>query len=213
MPNRRVYDISEPISEEISHWPSDSPFSRDWVMRIDQGMPCNVSTIRMSTHCGTHVDSPFHFLKDGSTTERSPLTPYLGPCLVLDVQGRGEPPVIPPEALDALPSVERILLRTSEEHDSKSFDEAFCSLGPQAAKSCVSMGLKLIGIDTPSMDTYDSKELPSHHILLHGGVAMLENLDLTGVPEGFYELIALPLRIVGSDASPVRAILRAMNAD
>lgn len=211
MPHRRLYDISEPISEDIANWPGDSRFSREWVMRLDEGMSCNVSTITMSTHCGTHVDSPFHFLQQGATTENTPLTPYIGRCIVLDVKGKGEPPVVPPEALEALPNVERILLRTRENHDSSTFDEAFCSLGPQAANACVEMGLKLIGIDTPSMDTCESKELPSHHILLHGGVVLLENIDLTGVPEGFYELIALPLRIVGSDASPVRAILRSLD--
>ena len=211
MPHRHLYDISEPISEEIATWPGDSKFSREWVMRLDEGMACNVSTITMSTHCGTHVDSPFHFLQQGTTTENTPLLPYLGRCLVLDVKGKGEPPVVPPEALAELPSVERILLRTREDHEVGSFDEDFCSLGPQAATACVEMGLKLIGLDTPSMDTCESKELPSHHILLHGGVVMLENIDLTGVPEGFYELIALPLRIVGSDASPVRAILRSLD--
>jgi arylformamidase len=211
MPNRRIYDISEPISEETAHWPGDSQFSREWVMRLDKGMSCNVSTITMSTHCGTHVDAPFHFLQQGSTIESTALTPYLGRCIVLDVKGKGEPPVVPPEALKELPSVERILLRTREDHDPQSFDESFCSLGPQAAKACVEMGLKLVGLDTPSMDTCESKELPSHHILLHGGVVLLENIDLTGVPEGFYELIALPLRIVGSDASPVRAILRSLD--
>ena len=211
MPQRRIYDISEPISEGTSTWPGDSSFSREWVMRLDQGQTCNVSTIRMSTHCGTHVDSAYHFLEAGSTTDRTSLIPYLGRCLVLDVEGKGEPLVVPPESLEALPPVERILLRTREEHDHENFDGGFCSLGPQAAKTCVDLGLKLVGLDTPSMDTCESKELPSHHILLHGGVALLENLDLTGVPEGFYELIALPLKIVGSDASPVRAILRALD--
>ncbi len=186
MPHRHIYDISEPLSEEIAHWPGDSSFSREWVMRLDKGDACNVSTIRMSTHCGTHVDSPFHFLQQGTTTERTPLTPYLGRCLVLNVKGKGEPLVVPPEALEALPSVERILLKTRDQHDPGTFDESFCSLGPQAAKACVEMGLKLIGMDTPSMDTCHSKELPSHHILLHGGVVLLENLDLSDVPEGFY---------------------------
>ncbi len=107
-----------------------------------------------------------------------------------------------------LEGVERLLLKTSSNHCAESFNENFCALGPEAANILVAKGLRLVGIDTPSMDSFSSKTLQAHKILLQGGVAILENLDLSQVDEGEFELIALPLKILGGDSSPVRAILR-----
>lgn len=206
----KIYDISEPISEQTAVFPGDTPFTREWLMRMEEGRSCNVSTIRMSAHCGTHSDAPLHYKNEDTDIASVDLTTYMGRCRVLAVTGEGEPSLVPAAALspDVLEGVERLLLRTSDTHNYKAFDRHFTALGPEAAQLVVAAGVRLIGIDTPSMDYSESKELDTHKILHKGNVALLENLDLTGVPEGDYELIALPLRILGSDSSPVRAILR-----
>lgn len=207
---RRIWDISEPIEPATATFPGDTPFSQEWVMRMRDGASCNVSTIRMSVHVGTHTDAPLHYADDGSDMAGVDLQPYLGRCRVVDVRAEGSPALIPASALTGalLDGVERVLLRTSDAHDHRTFDMGFASLGGPAAQVLADRGVKLVGIDTPSMDDATNKQLDGHRALYRGRVAILENLDLTGVPAGDYELIALPLRIVGCDSSPVRAILR-----
>ena len=206
----RIWDISEPIDESTAQFPGDTPFSREWVARIENGSSCNVSTMRMSVHVGTHTDSPLHFDCAGRDMASVDLRAYLGRCRVVDVRGEGSPCEIPAHLLtDAmLDGCERILFRTSDAHDHRVWNPDFCAVGPAAAQRLADKGVLLVGIDTPSIDHAASKDLKGHHALHRGGVAILENLDLRGVPAGDYELIALPLRIVGSDSSPVRAILR-----
>lgn len=206
----RIWDISEPLEPSTSTFPGDTPFSQEWVLRQESGGSCNVSTIRMSVHVGTHTDAPLHFDVAGADIAAVDLSLYLGRCRVVDVRGEGSPPLVPATALtaDVLRGAERILLRTRDRHDHRTWDEGFTAVGPAAARALAAAGVRLVGIDTPSMDHATSRELDGHHVLHEGGVAILENLDLTGVPAGDYELIALPLRIVGGDSSPVRAILR-----
>lgn len=209
---RRIWDISEPLSPATAVFPGDSPFSQEWVMRIDAGDSCNVSTVRMSVHCGTHTDAPLHFDDGGADMATVALHAYLGRCRVVALSGAGEPRTIPAAALTPamLDGVERILFKTATVHDASRFDAGFCAVGPEAARLLVRAGVVLVGIDTPSIDHATSKELDTHHLLHRGGVAILENLDLSAVSPGDYELIALPLKIVGGDSSPVRAILRSL---
>lgn len=206
----RIYDISEPIEEATATFPGDTPFSREWVLRMERGGSCNVSTIRMSVHVGTHTDAPLHFDPAGADIATVDLRRYLGRCRVVDVRGEGSPSLIPAAALtDAmLAGAERILFRTRQDHDHRRFDGSFTAVGPAAAERLVRAGIVLVGIDTPSIDHAESKDLSGHHVLCDGRIAILENVDLTAVPPGDYELIALPLRIQGGDSSPVRAILR-----
>jgi arylformamidase len=205
----RIWDISEPIEPATAPFPGDTPFTQEWVSRQERGGSCNVSTIRMSVHVGTHTDAPLHFDLAGADIASVDLRLYLGRCRVVDVRGAGTPPLVPATALGAaLAGAERVLLRTRDRHDHRSWDGAFTALGPDAARVLVAAGVRLVGIDTPSMDHADSKDLAGHHVLHAGGVAILENIDLSRVPAGDYELIALPLRIVNGDSSPVRAILR-----
>ena len=206
----RYWDISEPLEPASATFPGDTPFTQEWVARQERGASCNVSTIRVSTHVGTHTDAPLHYDVAGSDMASVPLHAYMGRCRVLAVRGEGAPSLVPASALPPakLRGVERVLLRTSDAHDHRVWNHGFTALGPAAAKALADAGVVLVGIDTPSMDHADSKDLSGHHALYAGGVAILENLDLRGVPEGDYELIALPLRIVGGDSSPVRAILR-----
>jgi arylformamidase len=206
----RIWDISEPIEPASATFPGDSPFSQEWVARMEKGASCNVSTIRMSVHVGTHTDAPLHFDLAGADIANVPLTKYIGRCRVVDVRGEGSPSLIPASALTPamLRGAERILFRTRQDHDHRRWDPAFTAVGADAARALVAAGIQLVGIDTPSMDHADSKDLGGHHVLHDGGIAILENLDLRAVPAGDYELIALPLRIVNGDSSPVRAILR-----
>ena len=205
----RLYDISEPLDPETAVFPGDTPFSRQWVMRMEEGGSCNVSAIRMSAHCGTHTDAPLHFDPQGADMVDVNLSAYIGPCRVVDLKGEGEPSVLPASALtgELLEGAQRLLFRTRENHDHRVFDTGFTSVGPAAARVLVEAGLLLVGIDSPSMDHASSSDLPAHRVLCGGGVAILESLDLSGVPAGDYQLAALPLKIVGSDSSPVRAVL------
>ncbi|MBL9076951.1 MAG: arylformamidase [Planctomycetes bacterium] len=207
---RRIWDVSEPLEPATAAFPGDTPFSQQWVLRQEDGGSCNVSTIRMSVHVGTHTDAPLHFDLAGRDIASVDLRQYLGRCRVVDVRGEGSPLLIPAARLTpaVLQGAERILFRTRDRHDHRTWDGGFTAVGAAAAAALVAAGIVLVGIDTPSMDHADSKDLQGHHVLHAGGVAILENLDLSRVPPGDYELIALPLRIVNGDSSPVRAILR-----
>lgn len=209
----KFWDISEPIEESTATFPGDTPFSREWVARMEDGASCNVSTIRMSVHVGTHCDAPLHFDVDGDDVASVGLEPYMGRCRVVEVQGEGAPSQIPASALtdELLDGVERILFRTQAQHDHQRFDASFTAVGPDAATRLAAAGVRLVGIDTPSMDHATCKDLHGHNVLYRAGIAILENIDLSNVPVGEYELIALPLRIRGSDSSPVRAILRELD--
>lgn len=209
-----IYDISEPIEPATAVFPGDTPFSAEWVMRMERGDSCNVSTMRMSVHCGSHADAPSHFLADGVDIASVSIERFLGPCRVLDVRFGGTPCLIDPDSLRGrLHGVRRVLLRTRRQHDHRRFDPGFPALGPAAGQVLIDAGVQLVGLDTPSLDHAASKELPTHHLLARAGLSWLENLDLSAVPVDpvggtDYELIALPLRIVGGDSGPVRAILR-----
>lgn len=211
-----IYDISEPIEPATAVYPGDTSFTAEWVARLERGDSCNVSTMRMSVHCGTHADAPAHFVLNGADIASVPLETYLGRCRVLDVGAVGEPPLVDPGGLQGrLQGVERLLLRTNRRHDHRRFDPGFTALGPAAAGVLIAAGVRLVGIDTPSMDHATSKDLPTHHLLAANRVALLENLDLSAVPVDAdrgtdYELIALPLKIVGGDSGPVRAVLRTL---
>jgi arylformamidase len=201
-----LYDISQKITPRTAVFPGDTTFTARRVMEIARGMSCNVTTITMSVHCGTHADAPLHYEEGGESAGEVSLEAYLGPARVHHVpEGRGP---LTPADLPPLAGVERLLLRTYEAQDETCFDRDFRPLSEEAAALLVAAGLRLIGLDGQSMDHADSKTLPVHKALRRGRVAILENLDLTQVPAGAYELIALPLRLVGVDASPVRAVLR-----
>lgn len=205
-----LIDISQPLGPGSAVFPGDSEFSREWVMRMADGMSCNVSTIRMSVHCGSHADAPLHYREGEASIDALPLDLFVGPCRVIHVTGAGDPRCVPAEVLDgaALGGATRVLLRTAETLDPMRFDPGFTSLGEAAARVLAKAGVRLIGIDAPSVDHATSKKLETHNALADAGITILENLDLTQVAAGDYELMALPLKLVGSDASPIRAVLR-----
>ncbi len=190
----RIYDISRRIWEGTAVWPGDVPFS--WRETESPGRGASGSTcFTMSAHCGTHADAPSHVLPRGESIGAAPLAAYVGAARVVELPGLGEvgPDALPPRALGPL----RVLFRSGGK----------ASLSSLAAIRLAEKGAMLVGTDAPSIDPEDAEDLPAHRALLERGVALLEDLDLAGVPDGEYQLIALPLRFENLDASPVRAIL------
>ena len=208
MMERRLYDVTRPLRPGMPVWPGDAPCRVDWTTRIGADCPANTAELRMSAHAGTHADGPFHVLPDGARIGTAPLEAYLGPARVLDARGRAEIDVHWLSAALGEGRPERVLFRTGGWSDPSVFPDAFPALSPVAAQVLADRRVRLVGTDAPSVDPFDSDDLPAHHVLLGAGVAILENLLLDDVPEGEYELIALPLRLDEADSSPVRAVLR-----
>jgi arylformamidase len=207
---RRFYDISRQLYAGIPVWPGDRPFAIEWSNRRSQGDETNVAALSLGVHTGTHLDAPFHLLDEGATVDALPIGVFVGPAVVIDARGSGliTEELIGP-LLDAAGSAaERILLRTGAWKSSDQFPSGFRALEPGIVPLLAASGVLLVGTDAPSVDPFTSADLPAHQALLGAGIAILENLVLDAVPPGAYELIALPLRISGADASPVRAVLR-----
>lgn len=209
MPERRIIDISRNISESTAVWPGDTTFSRRPVMQMAQGCSCNVSTYTFSAHTGSHADAPRHFLEGAASSADSALDAYMGPCQVIATRNARCVSIDDLAGVD-LSSVQRLLFRTPTPPADDVWQDDFTFIHPDVARAVVQAGLRLVGIDTPSVDPMSSKTLDTHKLLLSGKVAILESLDLRHVQPGCYELIALPLKIVGGDASPVRAVLRTL---
>ena len=207
-----IYDITPTVSPDIAVWPGDTPPRREVLMDMSRGDNLTLSTLRSTVHLGAHADAPSHYGVDGTTIDERPLERYLGPAQLIRLHAeRGTR--IAPGALPELAGVERVLLSTGTFPDSEAFNEDFAALSTELIEHLRGCGVTLIGVDTPSVDLFDSKPLPAHRKCLEHDIAILEGLALARVPEGLYELIALPLRLVGFDASPVRAVLRTSGTD
>jgi arylformamidase len=203
---RRARDISVATSVTTPEWPGDTPFSCGWSWRIAGGESVNVSAVTCSPHVGTHADAPLHVRDGAAASELLPLDAFVGPAYVLGIGG--EPRDIGPELESLVPEgTERLLLRTDASIAAGAFPVDWPALTPTSARTLVTRGLRLLGVDAPSVDRRESRTLPVHHALFDGGACVLENLDLRGIPDGAHELVALPLRWVGLDAAPVRALL------
>ncbi|OWY72838.1 hypothetical protein B7486_00395 [cyanobacterium TDX16] len=203
----KLYDITPPITPNLAVWPGDTPLSREVLLDIDRGHNITLSTLRGTVHLGTHADGPNHYGKNAPAIHERSLNYYLGPCQVIRVDiPRGTR--IMPDQVNADVAAPRILFATGAYPDPTNWNEDFAALSPQLIDMLAGKGVITVGIDTPSVDLFSSKDLPSHHAILKHDMAILEGLVLDNVPEGRYELIALPLPLVNFDASPVRAILR-----
>ena len=207
---RKIWDISPPVDEQAAVFPGDTPYSQRLHFSLTPDCPVNVNSITLSPHTGAHADAPMHYANGASSAGELDLEPFLGCCRVIDCTACG-PLVLPQHIAHALENLpQRVLLRTNRVA-SQSW-QSFSALAPETlallATKNVANPLLLIGIDTPSVDPGNSQTLPCHHELLARNLRVLENLVLDDVPEGDYELIALPLKLMRADASPVRAILR-----
>jgi len=204
-----IYDISPEISERLAVWPGDTALERQLVCDMRRGERQNLSTMRGTVHLGAHADAPSHFAVDAPSIAERPLDTYLGRCRLLRIDAaRGE--CLQPDILPAHLDAERLLFATGTFPDPSRFSKDFAALSPALIRSCNERGVRLVGIDTPGVDLYGSDEHPAHVACFEHDIAILEGLRLEAVPEGLYELIALPLRLAGFEASPVRAVLRSL---
>ena len=204
----RLWDISPPVHAGAPVFPGDTRYSSVWAARIGPGSPVNVSTITLSPHTGAHADSPLHYDDAGAAIGLVALEPYLGRCRVIHAIGCG-PLVLPQHIEHALADLPpRVLLRTYVRAPTDQWDADLAAYAPQTVERLADLGVLQIGIDTASIDPATSKTLDSHQVISRRGLRVLENLVLDDVPEGDYELIALPLKLTTADASPVRAVLR-----
>jgi len=202
-----IWDISPTISASIPVWPGDTPFASSPTWEIRDGCPVHVSRMTMSTHLGAHTDAPSHYDPGGPAIDAVGLAPYLGPCRVIHCIGA---PLVRPQDiashLEGTPP--RVLLRTYAAAPQGAWDPDFPAVAPDTIALLASKGVILVGTDAASLDPQDSKSLDAHHTVRHHGLAILEGIVLDAVPPGDYELIALPLKLMTADASPVRAVLR-----
>jgi arylformamidase len=204
----KIHDISQTLRKGMVVWPGDPPFRHHQIQQLKEGADSNVSALEMGVHTGTHIDVPLHLNPSGLDTARMPVSPFLGPARVYSVSVN---PCIRAEDLSMLDwsDVERALFKTRfSDSSGSSFERGFIYFHEDAAEFLVSRGVLLVGTDAPSVDAFESKELPVHRTLLGHEIAILENACLESVCPGDYELICLPLKLSGSDGSPVRAILR-----
>jgi arylformamidase len=204
---KKLWDISPPIAPDSPLFPGDEPYSQRWTARIGPGCPVNLSAITMSPHIGAHADAPLHYGDGERAIGEVDLAPYIGPCRVIHAIDRGA--LIRPEhlahAVEQLPP--RVLVRSCLAAPT-AWSPQFASFAPETIIWLAGLGVKLVGIDSQSVDPADSKSLDSHQELLLHDLRVLENLVLDAVPAGDYELIALPLKLMQACASPVRAVLR-----
>ncbi|WP_175944904.1 arylformamidase [Caballeronia sp. BCC1704] len=206
-----LIDISPPIAAATPVWPGDTPVGIERVWRIEAGSPVNVARLTLSPHTGAHADAPLHYDEHGAAIGEVALETYIGACRVVHCIGAS--PVVTAEMIaphldDAPP---RVLIRTYDRAPLDAWDSAFCAVAPHTIDLLAAKGVKLVGIDTPSLDPQESKTMDAHRRIRAHGMAILEGLVLDAVAPGDYELIALPLKFSTLDASPVRAVLRPLS--
>lgn len=206
-----IWDISPTIYAGMPVWPNDTPYQSETTWQMSDQCPVKVSRFTMSTHTGAHCDAPSHYDPTGQSIDTLALTPYLGACRVIHCIGH---PQVMPEHLQAWlhNTPPRVLLRTYQKAPLEHWDTHFPNVHPDAIQLLASHGVQLIGIDSPSLDPHDSKSMASHQVVKQTHMAILEGIVLDQIAPGDYELIALPLKLAGLDASPVRAILRTLAA-
>lgn len=209
----KIYDITPVISERIGVWPGDIKFRREVSLDIEKGHNIGLSSMTMTTHLGAHTDAPNHYVAKGEAIDTRDLRRYMGRCLVIRATApRGErvskKHLESPWSEASIWPADKILVVTGSFPDSNNWNSDFNSFDPALIEEWANAGIRTIGLDTPSIDPETSKDLPSHKMVARFDMSIIEGVVLTGVPTGLvYTLIALPLRIEGADASPVRAIL------
>src|SRR3954454_2238315 len=210
----KIWDISRPLTNNLAPWPGDTPFDFRLIRNIPDGGVVNLGSIEMSLHNGTNADAAFHFEEDGLTIERAALDVYFGRAAVVDLSPKfadRQNGTIQVEHLRPherqIAEAKRLLLKTNIWSDSTVFPESIAVITPEVAEWLGRLQVELLGLDLPSVDAIDSKDLRNHHALGRAGVSIIESLDLSEISAGVYNFIGIPLRIVGADGSPIRAIL------
>lgn len=202
-----MIDITHPLTNTTAPWPGDTRFHFDFVARLRDGASCNVGRFTTSIHSGTHMDAPLHYNDAGRSIDQLDLDALIGPARVFHAPGRE---TITREVFAGLEAAAtpRVLLRTNHCDDKTVFPARIPTLAPDVPAWLGAQGVRLIGLDLPSVDRIDDPTLRIHHLLDAANILILENLDLRAVEPGIYDLIALPLKIAGADGSPIRAVLR-----
>jgi arylformamidase len=207
----RTYDISLAISPEMVVWPDDPPVELIRTSKIENGADANISNLCMSVHAGTHIDAPNHFLETGDTVENIPIDLLLGRAYVLHLSD--EVDLITRDKVENSPippRTKRVLFRTRNSNNWKSnrkaFGKNYVALATDAAEYLIKRGVKLVGIDYLSIAPFDDP-IPTHKILLEAGVIILEGINLSSVEQGRYTLYCMPIKLIGAEGAPVRAIL------
>ena len=206
----KIFDISRPLFNGLAPWPGDTAFHYELKWKMAEGATVNVGAVTMGVHNGSHADAPFHFEEGATTIERMPLQTYLGEAVVVDLTNRfenGKRPEITIADLAPAGKAPRVLLKTGVWKDPKTFPEWIPVIARDVPKWLETREVKLLGLDLPSVDSIEAKVLVNHHALAAADIAIVESLDLSEVEAGTYHFSALPLRITGGDAAPVRAIL------
>lgn len=201
-------DISVTLRAGTPEWPGDTPYDCAWTWRMAAGDSVNVSAISGSPHVGTHADAPLHVRDGWAGAHELPLDAFVGPAWISDVRGVRQSITLNELALPTDRPVTRLLLHTGRTIAEGAFPESWPSLILPAVHALLARGIRLVGVDCPSVDHRESKTLENHLALFGGGCCVLENLDLRDVAAGAYELVAPPLKLEGTDAAPVRALLR-----
>jgi arylformamidase len=203
----KIRDISRPIHTGMPVWPGDTPAEFAFTNTKAGGYSANVGRLRVSLHTGTHADAPYHYNDAGLKMDEVPVETYVGPARVVDIRGHD---LITPGLLAAydFATTPRVLFKSDTWTDFTVFPSVWPLMAPEVPAWLAARGVKLVGLDVPSVDHISSKDLPIHHACDAANIVILENLDLRAVTPGVYELIALPLRIKGGDGSPIRAVLR-----
>jgi len=211
----RIWDISRTLSNELAEWPGDEPFHFQLTKTIAEGQSVNLGAIKMSVHNGTHADARFHFDTKGESIEKAPLEIYLGRAVVVDLteafSQSKEKHLITIEDFqphsEEIAETSRVLVKTGRWSNSAVFPSQIPVIAADVPAWLQKNGVKLLGLDLPSVDEIDSKSLQNHHALAAAGVAIVESLDLSGAGAGIYDFAALPLKIAGGDGAPMRAVL------
>jgi len=211
----KIWDISRTLSNDLAEWPGDEPFRFRLTNEIAKGASVNLGAITMSVHNGTHADARFHFDPKGESIEKAPLDAYVGRATVVDLAQSfarsKQKHLITTEDLkphaENIAATSRLLVKTGRWSDSRVFPDQIPVIAADVPAWLQKNGVKLLGVDLPSMDEIDSKSLQNHHALARAGIAIVESLDLSEVASGIYGFAALPLKIAGGDGAPVRAVL------
>lgn len=210
----KIWDVSRTLADDLAPWPGDEPFHFRLTRTIAEGAVVNIGAISTSVHNGTHADARFHFDSSGPTIDQVHLETYFGQALVVDLSkdfSNSGKNLIETSDLqkheDAIVQAPRLLIKTGVWPDSTIFPKRIPVIASGAAEWMQARGVKLLGLDLPSVDTIDAKVLNNHHALARAGIAIIESLDLGGVEPGVYDFAALPLKISAGDGAPVRAVL------
>lgn len=205
-----IYDISPVIHEGIAVFPGDTPFKSEFLMQTAEGDFLTLSKFSGTVHLGAHTDAPNHYAKDKEGISDRSLDYYLGPAQVIRLDIPKNTRITPEFLKNKKIQAPRVLFYTGSFPNPDQWTNDFCAFSAEAIEWLHTQGVKLVGIDTPSIDLAEDKILQSHTMVHRHNMAILEGIVLDKVPEGVFELIALPLKIKGADASPVRAILRSL---